>query len=148
MIWSWRKEKKIADRKNLNQQKVWLNFGYICSKLKVDESRITKVVHIRLTQQWSSFSRMMLWWSDCSASTAVLMQLNSNVKYILYDYKKEVCRSCFVNFLNKSYEISHENEEITLKKKHHKWQRSECGWKCFNLCTHTYKTRILLISFQ
>ena len=25
------------------------------------------------------------------------------------------------------------------KKIHHKWQRSECGWKCFNLRTHIYK---------
>lgn len=32
---------------------------------------------------------------------------------------------------------------------HHKWQRSECGWKCFNLCTYNYiETNILLISFQ
>ena len=22
---------------------------------------------------------------------------------------------------------------------HHKWQRNECGWKCFNLCIYTYK---------
>lgn len=29
----------------------------------------------------------------------------------------------------------HENEWID-ETKHHKWQRSECGWKCFNSRTH------------
>ena len=33
-----------------------------------------------LTEQWSCFSRMMLWWSGCSASAVVLMQFTGNVK--------------------------------------------------------------------
>jgi len=44
-------------------------------------------VPVRLTEGWSCFSRMMLWWSDCSAA-AVLMQLAMcNNKYVHITYE-------------------------------------------------------------
>ena len=44
-------------------------------------------VPVRLTEGWSCFSRMMLWWSDCSAA-AVLMQLAMcNNKYVHTTYE-------------------------------------------------------------
>ena len=38
------------------------------------------------------------------------------------------------------------NEQLAIRV-HHNWQRSECGWKCFNLRTDIFSS-ILLISFH
>ena len=64
----------------MNKQKHWPISLYIYNKLVVCESDITIFVQIRLTEEWSCFSRMMLWWSVGSASTVVLIQCISNVK--------------------------------------------------------------------
>lgn len=121
-------------------RKDWLVSCYIWDKLVVCDSDITFFVQIRLTQQWSSFSRMMLWWSDCSASTTVFVQLTSNVKDIIYDENKTSLSKLLRQLFEWSYiNISHKRNEQIAYKKHHKWQRSECGWKCFNLRTHIYK---------
>ena len=66
---------------------------YIWNKLVVRESDITIFVQIQSTHQWSSFSRMILWWSDCSASASVFVQLTSNVvKSSLYMMKKSLSK--------------------------------------------------------
>jgi len=64
----------------MNKQKHWPISRYNYNKLLVCESDITIFVQIRLTEEWSCFSRMMLWWSVGSASTVVLIQCISNVK--------------------------------------------------------------------
>ena len=72
IIWRWRKENEYCWVEKMSQQIDWLISRYIWDKLYVCESDITFFVQIRLTQEWSSFSRMMLWWSDCSASMTML----------------------------------------------------------------------------
>ena len=123
----------------MNKAKQWRISRYIWSKLVVRDSDITIFVQIRLTQQWSSFSRMILWWSDCSASMIVLLQLTSNVKWIVCDEKKKglskLLRQLYISSYIEKCHIQHTNE-LHKSPRHHKWQRSECGWKCFNLCTH------------
>jgi hypothetical protein len=57
-------------------------------------------------------------------------------KWIVCDYKKK-----FVEAASSTFDmiiwISHKRRTNHIKKKkHHKWQRNECGWKCFNLRTH------------
>ena len=127
----------------MNKQKHWPISRYIWSKLVVCESRITIFVQIRFTQQWSSFSRMILWWSECSVTITVFLQLSSNVIDVLYDEKKKFVEAASSTFFwNNHIWISHENEWIANKQKkkeiHHKWQRNECGWKCFNICIYIY----------
>ena len=82
---------------------------------------------------------MILWWSDCSASTTVLLQLTSSVKMNCIWWEKKVCRSCFGNFLMLVIyrKITWKTNELHrhCRHHHHNWQRSECGWKCFNICT-------------
>lgn len=78
-----RKEKEIDEYEHIytyvRHQKHGRMCCYIWNKLVVHESDITIFVQIPLTHQWSSFSRMILWWSDCSASASVFVQLTSNV---------------------------------------------------------------------
>ena len=76
----------------MNKQKRWRISRSIWSKLVVCDSDVTKFVQIRLTQQWSSFSRMILWWSDCSASAIVLLQSTSNVKCMVCDERKRLSK--------------------------------------------------------
>jgi len=85
-------EKEIGEWEKMNKQKSWRISSYIWSKVVVCDSDIRNFIQIRPTQQWSSFSRMILWWSDCSASTTVLQQLTSNVKWIVYDEKKSLSK--------------------------------------------------------
>ena len=95
--------------KNLQTKKKWASkifcsfLAYIWNKVLVCEYGITIVVQIRLTHQWSSFSRMILWWSDGSASMTVLKQLCSNMKSIVYDGKKKLVEAASSTFENKSY---------------------------------------------
>ena len=112
-----KKKKRNSWMKIMNKQILWLDFilymkvkernswmekmnkrkhrrisRYIWNKLNVCDSDITFFVQIRLAQQWSSFSRMMLWWSDCSASITVLIQLCSNVKNLYMMKKKSLSK--------------------------------------------------------
>ena len=58
----------------------------------------------------------------------------------LYMMKKKSLTKLLRWLSNSSYILYRVKYEwIAWKFKHHKWQRSECGWKCFNLRTHTYK---------
>lgn len=61
------------------------------------------------------------------------MQLHWQCELVIYDREWEFCRSCFVNFrFDHIYDHMKTNNSHV---KHHKWQRSECGWKCFKLRT-------------
>ena len=55
-------------------------FRSVVDKSGICDPDIAVFVLTLSTEQWSCFSRMMLWWSGCSAGTVVLMQLTSNVK--------------------------------------------------------------------
>ena len=100
----------------MNKQKDCRISRSIWNKLYVLDPYRRIFVQIRLTQQWSSFSMMILWWSDCLASTTVFLQSISNVKIDCIWWKKKVCRSCFVNFSNNHIWISHKNERIAQRK--------------------------------
>ena len=105
------RKKKYVNEKEKNKAKHWRISLYIWSKLITLDSDITIFVQIRLTQQWSSFSRMILWWSDCSASMIVLLQLTSNVKWIVYDEKKSLSKLLRQLDISSYIEISHSTHE-------------------------------------
>ena len=96
------------------------------NKLRVCHSGITFFVQIRLTHQWSSFSRMMLWWSDCSASITVFIQLISNVNK-LYMMKKKLVEAASATFHIIIYEISYKKRtncnKSNTSQKAKKWMR-------------------------
>ena len=136
IIWKWRKEKEIREYDKLNKRIDWPISRYIWYSVSSGESYIETFVQIRLTQQWSSFSRMILWWSDCSASMIVYTQLFSNVILLVYDEKKSLSK-LLRQLLKKSYmNVWHENERFAYNKTSQmakKWMRL----KMFQL-THTY----------
>lgn len=59
-------------------------------------------------------------------------------KWIVCEYKKKFVEAASSTFQIIIYNY-HITNELLANQIHHKWQRSECGWKCFNLRTHTYK---------
>ena len=143
-------EKEIGEWEKKNKQKHWRISSYIWSRVVVCDSDIRNFIQIRLTQQWSSFSRMILWWSDCSASTTVLQQLTSNVKWIVCDEKKSLSKLLRQLFMLVIYRniTCNTNELHKFEKRHHKWQRSDA---VENVSTYAHKhreTNILLINFQ
>lgn len=54
-------------------------------------------------------------------------------------WKKKKSLSKLLRQLFKSSYITIITNELIASQIHHKWQRSECGWKCFNLRTQIYK---------
>ena len=154
--------KLFAGSSKMNQQKVCTSTFYTCanfllvrrkwtskkfvistfaweSKLVVVEPDIWLFALVCLTVQWSCRSMLMLWWSDSSAKTTVLMQWYSSVNIymcVLQWKLLEAASSTFITIVHvvcmtKRISISHVI-------KHHNWQRSECGWKCFNICTNNF----------
>ena len=64
----------------------------------------------------------------------------------LYMMKKKSLTKLLRWLSNSSYILYRVKYEwIAWKFKHHKWQRSECGWKCFNLRTHILTNNCWLV---
>jgi hypothetical protein len=97
-IWSWPQEQRNSWMTRTNKPNDCLISRYIWNNRFVCDPGITIFVQIRLTQQWSSFSRMMLWWSECSASMTVLIQSCSNVKSVVYDEEEEFVEAASSTF--------------------------------------------------
>jgi hypothetical protein len=120
------------------------NFALECKLVVIGPGR-TIFALVWLTGQWSCRSTLMLWWSDSSANTAVLMQLYSSVNMLYVCIVVYVVRSCFVDYHYIRMYGSHDpTNSISHIIEHHKWQRSECGWKCFNLCTNNFDNILLI----
>ena len=70
-------KKSFCWSNSIQPAKWFFHFSFFTDcKLVITNSDITFFAWTRATQQWSCRTMLMLWWSVCSASVAVLMQLH------------------------------------------------------------------------
>ena len=126
-------------RRNLTSKSSAHAFFTLDCKLVVIEPGIRIFALVWLTVQWSCRSMLMLWWSDSSASTVVLMQCIAVWTCYMYVLEWKLFEAASSIFMINIYVCSHDKRIfISHVIKHHKWQWSECGWKCFNICTNNF----------
>lgn len=80
----------------------------------------------------------MLWWSvDSANSCCFYAQLYSNVIINRDDSEWKLFEAASSTFMM-IRSMCHMTKRILsdIPREHHNWQRCECGWKCFNLCTN------------
>jgi len=134
----------FAGSSKFNQQK-WCTciFAWDC-KLVIIELGRTIFALVWLTVQWSCRSMLMLWWSDSSANTVVLMQCIAVWTCYMYVLEWKLFEAASSTFMIIVYVCLHDKRIfISHRIKHHKWQWSECGWKCFNICTNNFDTHLV-----